>query len=725
MAAAFDPARDGTKDNETGSRHGKIIERARDAARLAEMVWGPAYRNAEDDQAFLAGQQWDPVDAAMRRRAGRLTLVINDLGQFLDQIVGDLRMNPTQIRVRAADMLATQGEFVSVSGRKYSPADVRAGLLREIEYRSMAPIHYALAGQHAAETGLGFLRLYHDYLDPRTFAQDVRVERIKNRWSVWCDPMATEPDWSDQNDCFVGAWMKRDLYRKKYPNSSVASIMQDDRGFWAREGFVRITEYYWREDETVDLYQLDNGVVIRSTETEAVEVAKVSGRIVNARKATVKKVNWALINYSEVLGEVVTEPGEFIPVVPVIGKRLEGKEDDLLYGIVRFAKDPKRMENYWLTSATERVSMLPSAPWIVTPNMIKGFEAEWANANSGLKAYLTYNIDDDAPGAVPTRPNAASIPAGEMQMILAFGEKVKATVGFHDAGVGKARNEQSGVAIEKLQHESDVGAYVFSANLQAAVARIGIVANQWLASIYDTERYITIRQENGEVDVIEINKITETGELVNDLSAGRFDVHVDAGPSYSTLRQQSAETLLELMKIDPSRSIAFADIAVENMDFPGAERVAARLRKMVPPNLLSEDEKTPEERNAPPPPIPPEIQAEIAKSQAAMATASATVDKAEATKVQAKADIASATADMVRTIAGSPEQDETNFNAAKGAQREQDAQKAEAKGEAPAGLDDAIKELILSTIAEAMATQQQGAMPNGRSSGSPAPSRVQ
>lgn len=710
----YDPARDPRPGGTGATANEAVLSRIRDDTRLNALVWGPAYRAAEDDQAFLAGHQWDPVDAAMRKRNGRVTLTINDLGQFLDQIVGDLRMNPTQIQVRAADFVASNSEFISTTGRKYSAADVRAGLLREVEYQSLAPLHYALAGQHAAETGLGFLRAYYDYEDDNSFCQQIRVERIKNRWSVWCDAMATEPDWSDQDNAQIGTWMKRDLFRKKYPDVSMASILEDDRGFWNRDGYVRIAECYWRDELVIDLLQLDNGNVIRSDDAKAFEIAKASGRVVNQRKARTKQVKHCLAVYSAVLGDINTIPGSTIPVVPVIGKRLEGAEDDMLYGIVRFAKDPKRMENYWLSSATERISLMPSAPWIVTTDMIKGFENEWANANSGMKAYLPYNPDETQPSLTPTRPQPAQIPAGEMQLILAFGDKVKATTGFHDAGIGKARNEQSGIAIEKLQHESDVGAYVFSANTQVAVARVGKIMNDWIGPIYDSERYITIRHENGEVDTLEINAVGEDGMLMNDLTAGRFDIHVEAGPSFSTLRQQSAQTMLELVKADPQGSIAYKDIMFENMDFPGHDRVAARVRKMVPPGLLDPAEMTEEERNAPPAPPTPQQLLEARQADADMATAEAKIDTARATKATAAATIATAESTMVGLIAGSPEQAQTNFEAKQTVAKGKEADKQKQSGAIDPQMEEALRELILNLLAEAHSTgSTPGAPPNG------------
>lgn len=718
LAIRSDPVGDTPVKNPSKMSHDEILARARDEARVNQAYWGPIERVAQSDLSFLAGHQWDAVDKAIRTRAGRVTLTINDLGQYNDQIIGDLRMNPTQIQVRAADWTSTQAKFVSVSGREYSASEVRGGLIREGEYRCNAPDHYKLAGQHAAETGLGWLRLYHEWDGERSFVQRIGVERIKNRWSVRKDAMATEPDTRDARNGFISTWAKLTDFRKSYPDASLAEIDMNDQGFWRREGYVRLTEYYWLEEHALQLLQLDNGVVIGDDQPEAYQAARVSGRVVNQRKAEVCVVNWALLTYHNVLGEIRREPGSIIPIVPVYGKRLEGDDDDLIYGTVRFAKEPKVMENYWLSSATERVSALPSAPWIVTVNQIKGYETEWANANQGMKAFLPFNVDEDAPNLVPTRPQAGSIPAGEMNLILAFGEKIQGAVGFHNAAVGKATNQQSGKALRALQSESDVGQYVYSDNLKSAVKLVGTIWNSWLAAIYDTERFITVRHENDEVDVIEINKLEEDGTLVNDLSEGRFDVHVDAGPAYSTLRQESAETMLELIKANPAQAPMYQDIMFENMDFPGHERVAKRARNAVPKQLLDPSELGPEEKNAPPTPPTPEQQAQIAEDQAKLATAEATIETANANKIKAKAIIAQAEASMVETLVNSPEHVASADAITAKAGEDQAAAKDKAAGKLPPEMEAMLKELIVNTLAEALAAgHQQEAPQNGGPAG--------
>jgi len=71
-----------------------------------------------DDLKFLAGEQWDPTVKAQRKRARRPTLVINDLPQYIGQVIGDTRINRPAIKVRP------------VEDADEELAEIRAGLIR-------------------------------------------------------------------------------------------------------------------------------------------------------------------------------------------------------------------------------------------------------------------------------------------------------------------------------------------------------------------------------------------------------------------------------------------------------------------------------------------------------------------------------------------------------------------------------------------------------------------
>jgi len=79
-------------------------------------------------------------------------------------------------------------------------------------------------------------------------------------------------------------------------------------------------------------------------------------------------------------------------------------------------------------------------------------------------------------------------------------------------------------------------------------------------------------------------EISDT-ERLYDLSVGKYDVTVQTGPSYSTQREETRETLIELMRSVPAAAPFIGDILLEHLDFVGAGKVAQRLKLLLPPQI--------------------------------------------------------------------------------------------------------------------------------------------
>jgi hypothetical protein len=164
--------------------------------------------------------------------------------------------------------------------------------------------------------------------------------------------------------------------------------------------------------------------------------------------------------------------------------------------------------------------------------------------------------------------------------------------------------------------------------------------------------------------------------LVHDIAYGKYDVTLETGPSYATQRQEAADLQMELLKVlGPDRAANIVHLIVQNLGVPGSEEVARVLRKMLPEDLKTEEEKLADlpqgvtrdddgnlvdEAGEPwQPPMTPEMQIQMKtneieelKAQAEMAKHQATTDKAAADTKQAEADLMEAQADLQRLQAG-------------------------------------------------------------------------
>jgi hypothetical protein len=81
-------------------------------------------------------------------------------------------------------------------------------------------------------------------------------------------------------------------------------------------------------------------------------------------------------------------PGMHIPVIPAIGEEVRVGRDVYRHGIVRYARDLQRMENYYASAETEVIALQPKAPWIGTKKMFQDRRDLWETANTENHPFL-------------------------------------------------------------------------------------------------------------------------------------------------------------------------------------------------------------------------------------------------------------------------------------------------------------------------------------------------
>lgn len=299
-------------------------------------------------------------------------------------------------------------------------------------------------------------------------------------------------------------------------------------------------------------------------------------------------------------------PGKYIPIIPVYGDELNINGKKILEGVIRHAKDPQRMYNYWASAETEAIALAPRAPFIGPKGSFDGFQNQWKSANQKNIPFLEYNPQNHAGQALPppTRnayePPVAAITNARMQS----NEDLKATTGIYDASLGARSNENSGIAIQRRNQQAQTNNFHFIDNLSRSLRHLGRILVDLIPHIYDTARTVRILGEDGQAKMVVINSVFEKdGEKkVIDLGHGKYDVTVSTGPSYATKRQEAADTILEFIRVYPNAAPIIGDLLAKNFDWPGADEIAERLKKSLPQEFQEQAEGQK---------IPPQIQAQL------------------------------------------------------------------------------------------------------------------
>jgi hypothetical protein len=579
--------------------------------RTAVSAYSDTREDQLDDLRFMAGSpdnhyQW-PADVLSVRGSvqgqtinARPCLTINKLPQHVRQVTNEQRQNRPSPNVIPADDKAD----VEV-------AEIFDGMIRHIEYISNADVAYDTACDNQVTFGEGYIRILTEYCDETSFDQDIKIGRVRNSFSVYMDPTIQDPCGADAEWCFITEDILKTEYERLYPNAMpVSSIMTQGVGDqslsqWLGEMTVRIAEYFYCDytPATLNLYP-DGTTTFQGTPQDKM-MREMGLRPSRQRKVQRKKIKWCKTNGYEIIEER-DWAGSYIPVIRVIGNEwnIEGQLE--ISGLVRNAKDAQRMYNYWVSQEAEMLALAPKAPFIGYGGQFEGYEEKWKTANTTNYPYLEVNPDvTDGAGNVLPLPQRAQPPmaqTGLIQAKMGASEDIKAATGQYNASLGMTSNERSGRAILARQREGDVGTYHYVDNYARAIRYVGRQLVDLIPKIYDTPRIARIIQVDGNSDMVRLDPnqpepvrkmVNEAGVVVQKIynpGVGKYDVKVTVGPSYLTKRQESMDAMSQILQGNPNLWAAAGDLFVKNMDWPGAQELAERLKKMIDPKLLQDED---------------------------------------------------------------------------------------------------------------------------------------
>lgn len=545
--------------------HKAILERAYKRLKQWDDVMGDNAREAVEDIKFsLLGKQWDGDTLAARE--GRPSMTVNKLAQYINQVVNEQRQAKQGIKVVGVDSKADP-----------AVAEIETGLIRNIEYLSRADLAYETAYESAVAGGMGYFGVITCYADEDTFDQDIRIRTFENFLAVKVDCNACMPDGSDAEWAFVEDKLAREEFEAEYGKYNGDAVPDSYAEAWHDGDDIFIREYWERTREPVMLTLGSDGITRRKGEEMPPGVT-----VEREREAKEYKVKMYKLAGDRVLSESEF-PSRYIPIFPVYGKRLNVEGKVHIMGLVRFARDPQRMFNYWRSSMAEKIALSPLAPYLVEADQIEEYKNIWDTANVRPYPYLPFKRSPS--GAAPTRAPMGDDVSGIVAANMQAEEDIKASVGIYDPQLG-INTQQSGRAILALQKQGDTSTFNYADNLARAKAQCGRVIVELIGKLYDTERIVRVLGEDGAAELVKINqRVPLPGgamQVLNDVTLGKYDVEVTTGPSFATKRMETSQAMLDFMQAYPAAAPVIGKRLAKLQDWEGAEDVAAELEALTP-----------------------------------------------------------------------------------------------------------------------------------------------
>lgn len=569
------------EDKRSGeSAEDTLIREIRDDFTYFRDYWRENHDEAKIDLRFVSGDPWEPDDRKQREDNGRPVVCPDELDQYLNQAINNLRQNKRAIKVNPAG-----------DGADDQDAERRSAIIKAIEYKSNAQAAYANAFEGAINCGFGYFRLTTKVVGRNGDKdQEPRIKVIENPLSVLPDPNSKEADFSDQKRCFVLDVMRKTDFSQKYPTAQKRSFSGDDQasapGWFQGENIV-VAEY-WR----IDGYDENgNGGKVKQYITNGLEI--------------LEETPWL---------------GSWIPVIPVTGKKVYvprgGEMKRMFYSMIRKARGPQMMMAYIASQEAEEYGMAPRAPFVGYVGQFNTDKDAWDTLNRVPRSYVQIDpMPDPGTGSIlppPTRP--AFIPNAQAYEIgkESWRRSIQAAMGITALPTAAQRqNEKSGVALSRIETQQSIGAYHFTDNFDRSLEYAGRQLDELITKVMDTPRQVSIRQPDETHDLLHVvphgtqAPSDAAPDQIFDPTKGEFDVTISTGMSYQSQREEASafvDLLLQELEQLPIPPPAKATLLAKAIKLKDIGPIGDEIAKILDPQGDGE-------------PIPPQAQQMIAQLQ--------------------------------------------------------------------------------------------------------------
>ncbi len=608
-------------------------------------AWKDVYDEGEADMRAISPEgPWSAEDRAAREDAGRPCIHLDQINQYINQSIGNVRMNKRAVKVMPKG-----------NGANDKDAGRRSSLIMGIEERSQAQPIYLYTFECMIERSFGFALLRTEYQEGATFDQDIWIKPVQNPGAVLISPYFKQPDASDIPEGFVVDRIPKRQFKDKYRDAKVtdfsgAMLGGDHVSDWITDRTVQIAEYWKIEHDqrTLLLVKMPDGSMETVFEDEFEGKRGKSGKflkgrdgvtVVREREIQEPRVVQYVTNGIEILDEIPWA-GRRIPIISCLGPERwvnqGGEAKRQLLSMVRFARDPQMLYDFLATQECELAGMVPKVAYRGAKGQFESDRETWEEINKVPHAFVEYDIViDGAAGAALPPPERENFDAPFQEYEVAkdaAGRSIQASMGSSPLPTAaQRRSEKSGLALERIDDLESLGNFLFVDRYENSfLHNMGWQINDLITPVLDTQREVPVSLPDGKRDILHVvgktsHPIDEQGVYevrgVDGLKPvpeehihtgrGEFDVTISAGPSKQSERESQASFVDQLLENMP------------NLPPPGAPQakvlaLAIRMR----PDLGPIGEQIADVFDPPDPNgLPPAAQAAIAQLQGQLTAA--------------------------------------------------------------------------------------------------------
>lgn len=581
---------------------------------------------------YEGGGQWDSKTKEDNQRRFKRTFENNSVRSIQTQLESEMRDSaPEALLIAAHENIPT--EII----------ETKVGLYREDCYQSNTPYVYTQAFTNQMDLGYGAIRLVAKQENPRSFNCVLRYKPVRDATVCWFDPSADDICKQDGDGCGFSEDVSLSKLERIYPDKDFTKDLSENGKC------VKVRHAYVKCYQALTWCRLINGHEMTLSEY-------------NKRKKKLEKINKDREKQYKKEVKRMREDGvqeefipKFVPVeMPEIVKRLKSLDNYKLMHVIRTssyildrsylpitrfplhfvpgnvkwssgkekplpfcvdAMTPQQLLNTTISQIMDSVDRAIGSRWVAPDPAVRSRIGQWAR--QGENMILTYDAIMTGSGQANwemARPTLETAPAVDQTLLMVYQQcqaDIRMTLGRSAESTGEESNTETYGGIMLRRMASDAASGVITLNLMAAIAETAKTYLEWMPFVYDNERNIKIRGEDGTHKYKTINEITGEMDMYqeylvkNDMRQGEFTIEAHGGPSFAMQRLAGIHLLMQLMAQDPELKSISYDLLFKELPFAYGTELGRRAKEtgLVNPIIVAQ-----EKGEEPQPPQPTEEQ---------------------------------------------------------------------------------------------------------------------
>lgn len=305
-----------------------------------------------------------------------------------------------------------------------------------------------------------------------------------------------------------------------------------------RQWYKLTKREFFADEGTGDLYPVPDGL----SKAEVKSIAKEEGSHLVSK--IVKRIRWTITSRDTVLHDEWS-PYDHFTVVPFFPYFRRGKTLGMVDNLIK----TQEMLNKTYSQILHVVNTTANSGWTVEENSLTNMEVEDLEDRGGETGLV---VEYKAGRSAPEKIDPNQIPTGLKDLVTSGVELVRLISGVSETFQGGKGPEVSGVAIQSRVHQSAIQLATPIDNLFKTRNMMAQRILKLIQQFYTSQRTFVITHEDSPEDAPEQVTINEedpeTGDIINDVTVGKYDVVISDIPTQITFQNAQFQQALDMRK---------------------------------------------------------------------------------------------------------------------------------------------------------------------------------